>query len=174
MAMESVVISLFTLALTLIGTVGLARDSLFSVDGVAASWKEAVERAGEVGRTALTSGTVTLLESSSKVEVPLTNDGELSLDHFSRWDAILQYRGADNKDYILWLPYVAPPPGDSQWSVDRILFGAVAETFEPGILNPEEKAMVHIKLDPAVKANTTNRAILVTPNGVATAVTFSG
>jgi len=176
--MESAIMSLISMAIILVGTLVMAQGTLDSVDATSASWQQAEKRMGEVRRTDVDSVSVVLQPGNTVLDITLGNQGEVALNDFPRWDVVVQYRGADDNYYIKRLPHTsADPPGDNQWTVTGIFLDAQAsnpEIFEPGILNPEEEAVLQIKLNPVVKSGSTNRVNVTTPNGVVTAMTFNG
>ena len=99
------------------------------------------------------------------------------MNQFDRWDVTVQYRGTDDGYYIKRLAYTAGAPGDDQWTVTGIFLNAATadpEVFEPSILNPEEEAVLQLKLNPGVKAGSTNLVTIVAPNGVSIPIIFNG
>ena len=101
----------------------------------------------------------------------------VALNDFPRWDVVIQYTGSDNNYYIKRLPYTAGALGNNQWTVTGIFLDAQTsdpEIFDPGILNPDEEVVLQIKLNPAVKALSTNLVSVVTPNGIVSQINFTG
>ncbi len=175
--MESAIVSLISMAIILLATLTMAETTLTSVDTTSDSWQKAEDRTGEIRRTALTLVVVSVQGGGTLVDTTLKNDGEIALNDFKGWDVIVQYRGTDDSLYIKRLPYTAGALGDNQWTETGIFLDAQSsdpEIFEPGILNPEEEAVLQMKLNPAVKSGSTNRVEIVTPNGIVVSVIFNG
>lgn len=169
--------SLISMALILIGTLGMTQGMLSSVDTASSSWQQAEERMGNIRRTEINQVSISIQNGGTLLEVTLGNQGEVALRDFKRWDVVVQYYATDNNYYIKRVPYTNDTPGDDQWTVTGIFMDAQASTselFEPGILNPDEEAVVQIKLSPGIKVGLTNLVSIATPNGVVTPVIFTG
>ena len=165
------------MTIILVGTLTLAQSTLSSVDTTSASWLQAEDRMGEIRRTALTLVVVSVQPGGTLVDITLGNQGEVALNDFPRWDVVIQYTGSDNNYYIKRLPYTAGALGNNQWTVTGIFLDAQTsdpEIFDPGILNPDEEVVLQIKLNPAVKALSTNLVSVVTPNGIVSQINFTG
>ena len=175
--MESAIVSLISMTIILVGTLTLTQSTLSSVDTISASWLQAEDRMGEIRRTALTLVVVSVQPGGILVDITLGNQGEVALNDFGRWDVVIQYTGSDNNYYIKRLPYTAGALGDNQWTVTGIFLDAQTsdpEIFDPGILNPDEDAVLQVKLNPGVKSASTNLISVVTHNGIVTEIIFNG
>ena len=172
--MENALIAMISIAIILGGTLTLVLSSFPSIDTLSTSWKEMTRQAGEVRRTEIATDNCTVSDGGSRVEVTVTNEGEVSLGNFDSWDVIVRYY-TDNTSYrVAWLPYdSSDPPADNKWTgEDRIYFNGSCETIEPNILNPGENMRILMQLNPGVAANTTNCVTVSTPNGIASQVLF--
>ncbi|HEX77525.1 MAG TPA: hypothetical protein G4O03_03815 [Dehalococcoidia bacterium] len=177
--MSSAIVSLISIAIILFGTLAMSQGSFSAVEAISGSWKQAGEWVGEIRRTDLAPVVASVHTEGQIVEITLRNEGEAALGDFPRWDVVVQYYGADGNYYIKWLPYTegAPDPENNEWAVSGIYLdaqGGTPEVFEPGILNPQEEVVIQIGLTPGVEVDSTNWAIIVTPNGVVTSVAFNG
>ena len=129
------------------------------------------------GGPPLTLVVVSVQPGGTLVDITLGNQGDVALNDFGHWDVVIQYTGSDNSYHIKRLPYTGGALGNNQWTVTGIFLDAQTsdpEIFEPGILNPDEEAVLQIKLSPAVKAGSTNQVSVVTPNGIVAQIIFTG
>ncbi len=159
--MENAIISLICCALMIIGSAGLATSALHSADTVSGSWKEMARAAQEKAGTRITvvDWDVPEEEKGAVVKCWVRNDGAVSLGDFGCWDVIVQYGDGG----AVWLPPGAGAPG---WTEAGITYQGSPEVFEPGILNPGERALLLLQLSPAVSPGSTNRVTISTANGV--------
>ncbi len=164
--MENLFITIACIALILLGTVSYASSSLSSADAITNSFKNALERAGEISRTDIRATVATTAVDGSAVEITLSNDGTTSLRNFSRWDVIVRYQDGDT----VWVPYAAATA--PTWSDNGTFLDGSPDVFEPGILNPAETLKINVRLSSAVADNSTNLAVISTANGVKTQIAF--
>ena len=175
--MSGAIVSLIFVAIILIGTLAMSQGALSSVDAISGSWKQAEKHTGEMRRTDLALVAASVQAGGAEVIITLENKGDVALDNFPRWDVVVEYYEGNGNYHIRWLPYTEGAPANNEWTVTGIYLdaqGNAPEIFEPDILNPQEQAVLKIKLNPKVGAGSTNRALIVTPNGVVTWVNFNG
>jgi len=174
--MENVIIFMFCAALTVFGGMTLSQNFLSSVDASTTGLTAMEERNYSILQTNLSPLTASQ-DSANTVEISLRNNGQTKLGDFAKWDVIIQYYDNDNNYYIRWLPYTTGTPAGNQWTVKGIYLNATSESpevFEPGIFNPREEMVIEAVLDPPVKGNTSNLAVVNTPNGVSASIIFAG
>jgi len=169
--MENVLVALITMSIILGGTVTLMLGSIPSVDMLSSSWKQMTQQAGEMRRTEITADNCTVSDGGARVNIIISNDGEVSLNDFSSWDVIVKY-SSDTSSYAKWLSYTSDNLTDNKWTVDGIYFNGSAETIEPNILNPGEEMKILMQLSPEVAVNTTNWVTISTPHGIAAHLIF--
>ena len=171
--MENAVIAIVTIVIILTGTLTLFLSAFPSIDTLSDSWKQMTQQAVELRRTEITSDDYTVSGDGEQVEIMVNNNGEVPLSNFTSWDVIVQYYTDNSSCSVKWLSYTSSAlPEDNEWTVNGIYFNGSAETIEPNILNPGEEMKVLMQLNPSVGDNTTNRATISTPNGIATQIIF--
>lgn len=161
--METALVSIVSLALIIIGSVTIAMNSLHSSGAIADSLKYMEQLASAIRRTEI----VALPPddySGGSVNMTVRNEGQTNLDSYSKWDVIAQYQ--DNSTH--YIEYTEDNPiGNNQWKVSGIyLSDNSTEVFDYNILNPGEKMVIVIKLDPEIGEGETGRIAISTPNGV--------
>ena len=120
----------------------------------------------------LTSDNATL-QSSSLLDVYLTNTGQTKIADLDKWDVIVHYYDAPGNHYVNWLPYNPGVLGNNEWQKTAIYLNGQPEAFEPDILNPGESIKIAAKLSPPVGPGTTNEVIISTPNGIPATAYFT-
>jgi hypothetical protein len=165
--METALISLVCVAIIIFGSLTAITSSFNAASTMAESLKEMEEQAGNIRRTEIEALDDTDIPSGDFF-ITVENDGETDLSQFPQWDVIVQYRGSDDNYYLKYLEYTASdPPGNDRWTVDGIyLPNDDPEAWDPDILNPGEKMVLQIDLNPRVDRGSTARITISTPNGV--------
>lgn len=164
--METALITLICVAIIIVGTVTTMMTSVQSATTLSESLKEMEEQAADIRRTeidAIDNDDV----GDDDIYITVVNDGHTNLAQFPKWDVIAQYEssGTDYTTYLEYTTYV--DPGDNQWTVDGIyLPDDNPEVMDPNILNPGEKVVLRIGLNPLMDSTTYGRMTISTPNGV--------
>ena len=173
--METVISALIVIALLILAIVGLSQVSISSQASIAESAGLMQERTGDRARTNITSlgaQTTVLDETTDAVQVTLKNSGSTKVSDLDQWDVILQYTDGTNNPAVKWYP---SGNGTNQWSA-AIYSNASSQTpevIEPGIFDPGEEMVITVKVSPSVGANTTNLAVIATPNGITASTVFT-
>jgi hypothetical protein len=165
--MENALISLFCIALFLVGTLNLTLTSFSLVEKVSGSWCEVEEQRRDIRQTGITTVNATAPQDD-QVEITVRNNGAVSLADFERWDIIVRYQ--DGK--AMWLPYTTNGTSPS-WTLDGIYFGSHPEVFEPNILNAGEEMLLILDLAPPLSENSTGEATISTPRGIVARAMFT-
>jgi len=163
--METVFVSLVSLALIIVSSVTITVSAIQSTNKVADSWKQMEEKTYETSRTGI-AALPPQQYLGGVVEVTVINEGQTNLGYFSEWDIITQY---DNGN-VSYLPYTTLyPPENNQWTVKGIyVYNGNPEVFDPDVLNPAEQMIVSIKLNPELSVGQSCRITISTPNGIST------
>ncbi|UCG83752.1 MAG: hypothetical protein JSW38_02750 [Dehalococcoidia bacterium] len=174
--MSTAIVTLFAIALMLVGVLTWSNASYSSIDSGIQSWKQMVEAAEEVARTDVE---ITGAQMQAPfVEVLVQNSGKIQLAQFPNWDVLVQYYSGNSTYNISSLVYTGNViPSDNEWAVATIYSDdslGQQEVFDPGILSPGEVMLMKLNLNPQPGAGTTNRVTLSTPNGVVAMAQFSG
>jgi archaellum component FlaF (FlaF/FlaG flagellin family) len=150
--METAIPALIIIALLLLASVTLADQLLSSHQAAAESWRDMEERELDRSRTE-----ISILDAyasmDTQVLIEVSNDGQTKLADFEQWDVIL--RKSSTAD---WYAY-----GD--WTEQ------IAETVEPGILNPGETMTVRLTVETGVGSD--NLVVVTTPNGISASQVFT-
>lgn len=160
--METVLISLVSIALVIISMLTMSMSYLQSADTTADSWRQMAQQVGNIIRTEIVA-TSPASYGGGVVNLTVANEGQTDLGDFSYWDVIVQYQNGQT-NYIAHTEY---PPGSNQWAVEGIYQSDnVTELFDLNLLNPGEEMIVAINLNPEIGEGTTGKITIVTPNGV--------
>jgi archaellum component FlaF (FlaF/FlaG flagellin family) len=154
--------------LLLLASAFTAQSSLGIYDDLSHSLKEMESRIGEQSRTRTSIISATLDPNGHTLNVTLRNEGQTRLTEYAQFDVIADYTGASGVTSA-WLPYVAGPAMANTWTILSI----GGDSFEPGLVNPGETAVIQIELSPGVAPGYTNRIIIVSETGVAVSAPFS-
>lgn len=162
--MESILISLVSVALIIIATVTMTISTFGAAITVTDSWNEIEQRTEEIRRTSID---VTPPDSyaGGNINLMVTNDGQTDLSDFTHWDIIVEYQTGS----IRYIDYTPDAPGDNQWTLEGIYLTSntsTAELFDFNILNPGETANLTINLNPEIGAGEHGKITVSTPNGV--------
>ncbi len=172
--METAFVSIICVALLVIGGMTMSRGFLTSIDNTSNNIDTISQRNEQIMRTNLTVLEVTQ-PSSNRLEVQLSNIGQVKLADFAKWDVIVHYRDNDDQYYVTWLPYTETSPANNEWAVEGIYTASSQpEVFEPGIFNTDEKLIIQGRISPPVKTGSENMVIITTPNGVTVSKSFTG
>ena len=124
---------------------------------------------------AVAAATSTTVDGHSDADVTVANRGRLSYALFAEWDVTAHYTRSGGVNESLRLPY-ATSLQDNSWVVEGIYLDAAAsisEVLEPGVLNPEEEAVIRVRLAPPAEPGTTGWVIVAPPEGRSTAASFA-
>jgi len=161
--MESILISIVSLALIVFSTVTMTFSTLQAANRLSDAWKVMVTQSRSMARTEISS-TPPGAYSGGPVYLSIENRGQVNLADFPRWDFIVQYRSGESL-YLTYSP--AYPPAAGQWALEGIyITGGRPEVFDPDILNPGELMAVALNVSPEIALDETVRIIAGTPNGV--------
>jgi hypothetical protein len=161
--METIFVSLISLALIIISSVTMVFNTLQSTNKTADSWKQMEMQTGIISRT-----DISALPSSNytggSLDITVRNDGQTNLTIFPKWDVIVQYDSGEVR-YVTYSD--SYPPQDNQWTVKGIYStGETPEIFDPNVLDPGEQMVLTIVLNPSLGSGETCRITISTPNGV--------
>ena len=161
--METILVSLVSLALIIISSMTMAISTMQSQNKVADSWKQMEAQSSNISRTDI-AALPPLSYTGGVIDITVKNDGQTNLNAFSKWDIIVQYQ--DNS--VSYLTYTAAyPPADNGWTVKGIYTsGETPEIFDPNVLDPGEQMIVSVMLNPAVGSGEACRITISTPNGI--------
>jgi hypothetical protein len=172
--METAFVSMICVALMVIGGMTMARGFLSSVDDTSVNMQVVSQRNEEIMRTNIS---VTAIEqaSANRLEVHISNIGQIKLTDFPKWDVIVHHMDDANTHYVTWLPYKSSGPGNNEWTIAGIYTASgQPEVFDPGILNPDEVMVIETVIDPDIKTGSENLVVITTPNGITVTKSFTG
>ena len=134
--METVLVSLVSLALIIVSFVSMEINTLQSTNKIASSLKQMEAQSSELVRTNIVA-VPPASYSGGSLDLTVRNDGQTNLADFPQWDVIVQYQNGDFS-YLAYAPTCPVDPG--QWTVQGIYAGnGSPENFDPGILTLESK-----------------------------------
>ena len=170
--METAIVSLICIALVVFGGMTMSQGFLTSVDSTSSGLEEIGQREEQIMRTELSSNSANM-SAANILQVSLENTGQTKLTNFDKWDFIVQYYTDGGAYQVRWLPYTEGTLGVNEWEKTGIYLDGGDEAFEPDILNPGEEIRIRAMLSPPVGDNTTNLAVISTPNGIPASASFT-
>jgi archaeal flagellar protein FlaF len=174
--METAFVSIICVALMVIGGMTMSQGFLTSVDSTTNNIQVLSHRDEDIMRTNIMIINASMT-SADTLLVTVKNSGQTKLSNFEKWDIIIHCEDVSTQKHVDWLPYDGVSPGLNEWNVAGIYQKAsddIVEVFEPGIINPDEEAVLQCLIDPPVGARSINLVSVSTPNGVTVSKTFSG
>ena len=154
---------------------GIGTDMFRTFDEVTSSWMVLQDRSERQVDTRISGPIGLSLSATSTLQITLANDGEVALGNFSGWDVIFEVQKAPGLG-ISYLSYTTSSSlATGEWTAKGIYLNAAsstAEILDPGIFNPGEEMIILANPSPSVVANTYDRAVSSTPNGVAAKTIF--
>ena len=176
--MANLIVILFAVLAIVTGAVSLTGAALGSASSASDAWNHKTERIGDAGRTELTLINADISGSGENIDISIRNTGQTALTDFSWWDVLIQYYDtANNKNLnAAWLTNATTSPVSGQWAVEGIYLdaaNAIAEVYEPNVLNPGEEMIIRANISPAIPTQTDNQVTIATPNGIRLTAPFT-
>jgi len=168
--METSIPALLVAAILMITTVVMARTGYSSVDRIGQSWQVMGQRLEEQVRTQLTTVDATIDGSYANITLRVRNDGQTVVADWARMDVVVQYFSESGTRYVRWIPYTSGALQSNTWTLVNI----ESDSFEPGVLNPDEIAEIQIRINPLMGAGTNAWVIVSTENGVTVSASVAG
>ena len=161
--METILVSLVSLALIIVASVTMAINTMQSSSKIADSWKNMETQSANINRTDI-AATAPTHYAGGAIDLTVKNDGQTNLSDFPKWDVIVQYQSG-NVTYLTFNPVY--PPANNQWTVKGIYSSAgTPEIFDYNVLNPSEQMTLTIVLNPELSSGQACRITISTSNGV--------
>jgi hypothetical protein len=169
--MESILISIVSLALIIISTVTMTMNTLSSATRLSESWKEMQARALLLQRTAIVSVPPETYAGGS-IQLTVKNEGQVNVSDFPRWDVIVE----DLVHGTRYLTYSSNyPPNDNQWAIQGMFINdTVPEAFDLGVLNPGEQMIIALAPNPEAPSDQPIKITVATGDGVTTQCFVTG
>ena len=165
----------FTTVVLIVVLFAIGRDMLATFGDIADAWQVVETRTERRSDTKITGPMTLSVSATSTVRVTLVNEGRVALGAFADWDVIFEVQKAPGLG-ISFLAYTtSASPAAGEWTEEGIYLNAASSTPEivdPGVLNPGEEMVVLANPTTAVKANTYDRVVFSTPNGVVVKTIF--
>ncbi len=121
----------------------------------------------------ITSASVTNAATGSGTEMTLevNNTGSLTGVSFDQMDLIIEYTDASDNPVLTYLSYNSAGAGDNQWTSS--ITGSTPDSFNPNLWDPDETFALDLRVVPEVKAGSTARVVVGTPQGVSDQTTLT-
>ncbi len=169
--MESILITIVSLALIVISTVTMTMNTLSSAAKLSESWKDMQARAVQVQKTAIVSVPPKAYAGGS-ILLAVKNEGQVNVSDFARWDVIVE--DLDNGTRYLAYSSIYPPT-DNQWAIQGMFISdTVPEAFDIGVLNPGEQMSIALNLNPQPPSGQPIKITVATGDGVTTQCFING
>ena len=108
--------------------------------------------------------------AGATVVFDIQNVGRVPLRDFPSWDVWASFQETDDTYHAGRLDYTsAAEPGAEQWAVEGLYLntgGGAAESFQPGILDPQEVVRIQFQTTDNGDASKENTIVVSTPSGV--------
>ena len=175
--MANLIVALFAVMIILAAMAGYATSSVNSQDRITASVKTVRDKTADISRTSISS-IRTVVNSGSRFDFEIQNNGQSSLRQISSWDVIVWYEGASGSGLqIKWLTYTtSPTPSAGEWALTGIYTDIAQnnpEVYQPGIVNPGEEFNIRIELGPEMNTGSPNVVTLAVEQGVTVTAIFT-
>ena len=169
--MESILISLVSLALIVISAVTLTMNTLSSATKISESWKDMQARAVQLQRTAIVSVPPKTYAGGS-IQLTVKNEGQVNVSDFAHWDVIIE----DLVNGSRYLTYSSTyPPTANQWAIQGMFISdTVPEAFDLGVLDPGEQMSIALNASPAPPSDQPIKITVATGDGVTTQCFITG
>lgn len=164
--MDSILPSLFGIAVLLTSSLMLGRSGFTSFRVMSDSWQRAEERSMERLHSdiSITSAVLT----GAELDLTVQNEGATPVIDFSKVDVVVQY-GAGGISYAKYLPFTTDvPQPDDTWSVLAI----INDVVDPRVLNYGESMSLKLLLNPAPDTPG-NWVQMTTEHGVSASAAFN-
>jgi hypothetical protein len=178
--MANLVVAIFAVAIILGAMAGISSGLLGPQDQLAGSLKQLGARTGDVERTGMTFLNIDVSNgggSTSIIDIELRNDGQTSFRDWESWDLFITFEAGSSPLNVQRLTYTtAAGPAAGEWTIEGIYMSdlfAVAEEYEPGIVNTTETVRVRARVNPNVAGFSSNSFTLASPSGVSISAPFS-
>ena len=168
--MESLIAVVVAVMLMIFTGLTLFESTVRSQEELMTSWQLMEHRLDDQTRTSVEILGTNTTSGGEVVEVTLRNNGSTRLTHFEDWDIVFQYQ-APGSIVADWYPYTPLAPSSNEWGLQGIYVDTTAgspEVIEPGIINPGEEFVLHLRVSPGIQISTTNQIVITTDNGVNT------
>lgn len=163
--MESLFVSLISVALVVVATVTMTMSLFTSVVNVTDSWRKIEARSELMLHTSIRASPPASYNGGA-IQLMVANNGEANLDNFDKWDVIVEYQSGQ----INYLAHTANPvPGTNEWTIAGIYLStntSMPEVFDIGILNSWETANIVLNVDPEIGTGESSRITVSTDNGI--------
>ena len=134
-------------------------------------------RVGQVtGTIFITSATAIASGDGSNVTVTADNTGAISYANWSELDLLTKYTNSTGDQEVKRLDYTCKQlcgdsggPGDNQWTVSSLS----PDSYNPKMWDPDETAIIDLRLVPAAGAGTQGTVAVVVPGGVSDSAYFT-
>lgn len=169
--MESILISIVSLALIIISTVTMTMNTLSSATKLSESWKDMQAKAVLLQRTAIVS-VPPKTYAGGPIQLTVKNEGQINVSDFARWDVIVE-DVVNGARYLTYSP--GYPPSDNQWAIQGMFISdTVPEAFDLGILNPGEQMTIALNPIPEAPPDQPIKITVATGDGVTTQCFVTG
>jgi Archaebacterial flagellin len=160
--MENILFALFSAVLLIISTVIMATASLRGASTISQAFNTMQQQSLAIRDTSIDLQFIDYAAGSLRLAI--YNTGQADLSHFDQWDMLVQKEDGSTLEMAFEQGAQA---GANQWVLQGIyITDARTEVFNPGILNPDEHAVVALNMVPGLDAGDTARVTVATPNGV--------
>ena len=162
--MDTTIGGILVIGVLLGAVVLMSRASILANTTVGTAVKQAADVAGERSRTDL--NVVDFPTVGTKVDVNVKNTGNTSISDFPHMDYIVAYTqvagGPSGSPVVERLTYITGSPPSGRWGN----LGMTLDSFQPGVWDPGETALLSGGLTNTPLSGTTGTVWISSPNGV--------
>ena len=163
--MDSLFVSLISIALIVVATVSMTMSLFTSSVNVTESWEKMEQRSELLRRTSI-EVTPVASYNGGIVRFSVANKGQTNLSNFEQWDIIAEYQGGTS-NYIDYQPGAGLT--SNEWTVEGIYLSSnisLPEAFDYHIINGGETATFAVYIDPEPGIGESVRFTISTDTGV--------
>jgi archaeal flagellar protein FlaF len=160
MGFGTVIAAMVSVAIILLASYICSNGGFYMADGITDSVMKMQENENEILKTKIEiTGNYT---DETDIFVFLRNTGSTKIEDFNHMDVIVNYTNTSGNAKTIWIPYQNVTTSENRWIVKSIS----PDLVNPGILDPDEKMELQIKLKDSLKNGSVDWLMVAAPNGV--------
>ena len=176
--METVLSAVIVIFVIIFAVMTFTQVFVATQDQLGESLQELEGRLDVQNATRLAPAAAWLIDDKAVAALVFHNTGTVRLTDFDRWDLMVEYYDdqATPALHTAWLPYTSGVPLNGEWTVEGLYLNAAThqpEAFEPGIFNPGEELLIHVRLNPEIGLGQAFQASLTTQTGVSASILYT-
>jgi flagellar protein FlaF len=161
MGFGTVIAAMVSISILLLASYVCSNGGFYMADEITDSVMKMQENENDILKTGIEiTGNYT---DEADIFVFLLNTGSTKIEDFNHMDIIVNYTNTSGNAKTIWIPYQEDAGNlENRWIVRSIS----PDLINPGILDPDEKMELQIKLEDSLKNESVDWLMVAAPNGV--------